>query len=153
MGGIFETKQSQKSQIDPNLNKYGTQLLDGMMMGARVDPRQAAFQGPTVAAFSPAQTAAMDASAAASNAFGIPSVSASQGLPQAKTYAGGLTGYSGAEQAMAGMSPAMMQVLNHMWRQGGIMNSGTGAAPTGAPRGAASQMDALMRGIVRGGWG
>lgn len=63
------------------------------------------YYGPSVAAFSPMQTAAMQNAADFASAFGMaPQMDVTAGMPQAQEYAGGITGYSSAplyEQAVA----------------------------------------------------
>ena len=54
------------------------------------------YYGPDVAAFSPQQTAAFEATNQMADAFGMPSGSGQQYMPQAQTFAGGMQGYSSA---------------------------------------------------------
>ena len=54
------------------------------------------YYGPDVAAFSPQQQAAFEGTNQMADAFGMPSGSGQQYMPQAQTFEGGIQGYSSA---------------------------------------------------------
>jgi len=54
------------------------------------------YYGPDVAAFSPQQQAAFEGTNQMADAFGMPSSSGQQYMPQAQTFDGGIQGYSSA---------------------------------------------------------
>lgn len=81
------------------------------------------YYGPDVAAFSPMQTQAMQATGSAAQAFGLasPSFDPLAGIPQAQEFAGGLMGYSSAplyEQSVAELQaqrPAQAAAIEGMF--------------------------------------
>jgi len=96
------------------------------------------YYGPSVAAFSPMQTAAMQNAADFASAFGMaPQMDVTAGMPQAQEYAGGITGYSSAplyEQAVAELAarrPAQAALIESQFidptsttMQQGLLNRG-----------------------------
>jgi len=93
------------------------------------------YYGPDVAAFSPMQQAAMQGTNQAALAFGMPSVDAMAGMPQAQTFAGGVQGYSSAPlyqqsvEALAANDPGLYRAMGQMF-----IDPNTGAQP-GSPFG------------------
>lgn len=83
----------------------------------------APYYGPDVAAFTPMQTQAMQATGSAAQAFGLApqGFDATAGIPQAQTYAGGLMGYSSAPlfeeslQAFRDVRPAQAAAMESMF--------------------------------------
>ena len=96
------------------------------------------YYGPSVAAFSPMQTAAMQNAADFASAFGMaPQMDVTAGMPQAQEYAGGIRGYSSAplyEQAVAELAarrPAQAALIESQFidptatnMQQGLLNRG-----------------------------
>jgi hypothetical protein len=96
------------------------------------------YYGPSVAAFSPMQTAAMQNAADFASAFGMaPQMDVMAGMPQAQEYAGGIRGYSSAplyEQAVAELAarrPAQAALIESQFidptatnMQQGLLNRG-----------------------------
>jgi len=96
------------------------------------------YYGPSVAAFSPMQTAAMQNTADFASAFGMaPQMDVTAGMPQAEEYAGGIRGYSSAplyEQAVAELAarrPAQAALIESQFidptattMQQGLLNRG-----------------------------
>lgn len=88
------------------------------------------YYGPDVAAFSPMQQAAMQGTNQAASAFGMPSVDAMAGMPQAQTFAGGVQGYSSAPlyqqsvEALAANDPGLYRAMGQMF-----IDPNTGAQP------------------------
>jgi hypothetical protein len=96
------------------------------------------YYGPSVAAFSPMQTAAMQNAADFASAFGMaPQMDVTAGMPQAQEYADGITGYSSAplyEQAVAELAarrPAQAALIESQFidptattMQQGLLNRG-----------------------------
>ena len=66
------------------------------------------YYGPDVAAFNPAQRAAMNSTGTAAKAFGLvgPKFDANKGLPRAQGYGNGIRGYSG--------QPIMQRAVNQV---------------------------------------
>lgn len=83
----------------------------------------APYYGPDVAAFTPMQAQAMQATGSAAQAFGLApqGFDATAGIPQAQTYAGGLMGYSSAPlfeeslQTFRDVRPAQAAAMESMF--------------------------------------
>ena len=67
------------------------------------------YYGPDVAAFSPQQQAAFEATDQMADAFGMPSGSGQQYMPQAQTFDGGIQGYSSAPSFEQSIDQLAMQ--------------------------------------------
>ena len=96
------------------------------------------YYGPSVAAFSPMQVAAMQSAADFGTAFGMaPQMDVAASLPEAQQFAGGISGYSSAplyEQAVAELAarrPAQAAAIESQFinpygtanQQGGLLNN------------------------------
>ena len=138
MGGLLEpgeSKSESKVEIDPRLQKSGGQMLDALMKAGGLGPMAMARQGPSVAAMNQAQRGVMDSTAQASNAFGIPAVSAAQGLPTPNySDASGLTGYNVAPMAEAQMSPEYLAMYDELFGPGGMFAGFNAPAPAAPAR-------------------
>ncbi len=74
------------------------------------------YSGPDVAAFTPMQQAAFDASNMAAQAFGLPT--ATSALPPPTQFAGGVMGYASKplyDQSVAAMRPGQRDAINSMF--------------------------------------
>tara|TARA_B100001113_G_scaffold351147_1_gene349637 strand:+ start:299 stop:742 length:444 start_codon:yes stop_codon:yes gene_type:complete len=86
------------------------------------------YYGPDVAAFSPQQQAAFEGTNQMANAFGMPSASGQQYMPQATTM-GGITGYSSGD----GFDAAVGELANRRPGQAAYIDSFTIDPMTGEP--------------------
>ena len=86
------------------------------------------YYGPDVAAFSPQQQAAFEGTNQMANAFGMPSASGQQYMPQATTM-GGITGYSSGD----GFDAAVGELANRRPGQAAYIDSSTIDPMTGEP--------------------
>ena len=124
MGSLLEPGEAvseSKTTIDPALQKRGQQMLDMLMKVGGLGPMAMNRQGPSIAAMNPAMTGVMDSTAQASNAFGIPAVSAAQSLPTPNySDASGLTGYNVAPMAQSQMSPEYMAMYDQIFGPQGM---------------------------------
>ena len=83
------------------------------------------YMGPTVAAQTPLQQAAIQNTSSAAGAFGLPGagMTGTEGMPQAQTFAGGVTGYSDfpiyeqARNMYAQYDPYNFQARNSLFGQ------------------------------------
>lgn len=129
MGGLMEggknVQESESStRIDPFLAQKSKQYLQQLEPFFNMGPQAFNYRGPSVAAFNPTQMAAMDAQAGASNAFGIPTVSAASSLPTPNyTDEMGLTGYNVFPLMQAGMSDEYRRMYNRMWGPNGQISN------------------------------
>ena len=136
MGGMLKPGKQEsesKTQIDPALQKSGQQMLDLLMKVGGAGPMAMMRQGPSVAAMNQAQRGVMDSTAAASNAFGIPAVSAAQGLPTPNYNDNlGMVGYNVAPMAVSQMSPEYMDMYNQIFGPDGMFAGFNAPAPAPA---------------------
>ena len=86
------------------------------------------YYGPDVAAFSPQQQAAFEGTNQMANAFGMPSASGQQYMPQATTM-GGITGYSSGD----GFDAAVGELANRRPGQAAYIDSFIIDPMTGEP--------------------
>ena len=86
------------------------------------------YYGPDVAAFSPQQQAAFEGTNQMANAFGMPSASGQQYMPQATTM-GGITGYSSGD----GFDAAVGELANRRPGHAAYIDSFTIDPMTGEP--------------------
>jgi hypothetical protein len=103
-GGGKGGSQQQTQQIPKFIEDYAQRNLARAEATQKIDYMP--YTGPELAAFNPTQTQAMQNQIGAAQAFGMApaGMSAMQGMPQARQYAGGVTGYSSIplyEQALA----------------------------------------------------
>ena len=95
-----------RSNTETTMPKFAeTALQQGIGMAGDVSALgYTPYYGPDVAAFSPQQQAAFEGTNQMANAFGMPSASGQQYMPEAQTFDGGIQGYSSApafEQSQA----------------------------------------------------
>jgi hypothetical protein len=104
------------------------------------------YYGPDVAALTPQQLAAMQGTNDAASAFGFATADPMAGMPQAQTFANGVTGYSSApmyEQSLAALQAARPGQFAAM--QAPFIDPITGAQP-GSPFGSGGLAGALGSG-------
>ena len=87
-----------RSNTEVTMPKFAeTTLQQGIGMAKDVSALgYTPYYGPDVAAFSPQQQAAFQGTNQMADAFGMPSASGQQYMPQAQTFDGGIQGYSSA---------------------------------------------------------
>jgi len=95
-----------RSNTEVTMPKFAeTALQQGIGMAEDVSATgYVPYYGPDVAAFSPQQQAAFEGTNQMAQAFGMPSASGQQYMPEAQTFEGGIQGYSSApafEQSQA----------------------------------------------------
>lgn len=110
------------------------------------------YYGPSVAAFTPMQTQAMQSTADAAAAFGLaPQMDVTAGLPQAQDF-GGIQGYGTGglfEQSLADLAaqqPAQTQAFNQLFM--GPQATGTGLLGNGGPMGGYTPFPINMGGAL-----
>tara|TARA_R110000751_G_scaffold158628_2_gene264309 strand:+ start:5710 stop:7704 length:1995 start_codon:yes stop_codon:yes gene_type:complete len=118
------------------------------------------YYGPEVAAFNPMQASSFRATGSAADAFGLGPAStvpsgasfgphsptwATDGMPEAQTFAGGIQGYSSApmyEEALSQLQqnrPAQYNAINNMF-----LDPITGASPTGSYAASPEQVEQMF---------
>tara|TARA_R110000803_G_scaffold41248_8_gene88768 strand:+ start:530 stop:967 length:438 start_codon:yes stop_codon:yes gene_type:complete len=91
MGGGKSSKQENKVEIDPRLEKASLGTLGGALSSASLDYQP--NRGVTVAAFAPQQMAAMQGSNQMADALGLGSAPMTSYLPRAQDAGNGIMGY------------------------------------------------------------
>lgn len=129
MGSLF----SGSTETDVKIPEFLEQgFKEGLQRGRNVaELGYMPYMGPDVAAFTPAQTSAMQNTFDASRAFGMSApTDAMAGMPQAQTFAGGIQGYSSYptfQESLAKLResrPGQMAAYDAMF-----INPQTGARP------------------------
>ena len=136
MGSFFDSDKeidNTQVQIDPALAGPSKEIIDALMQIGGVGPMAFMREGPSVAAMTPAQMGAMDATAAASNAFGIPAVSAAQSLPTPNYNQDGMVGYNVAPMVRDQMSPEYQAIYGQLFGPGGMLYRDPNPAPAPTP--------------------
>ena len=103
-GGGKGGSQSQTTQIPKSIMDVAERNLARAEQIQKIDYMP--YTGPDIAAYNPTQVQAMQNQIGAAQAFGMAPAGMQplQGMPQAQTFAGGMTGYSSAplyQQAVA----------------------------------------------------
>ena len=119
-----------RSNTETTMPKFAeTALQQGIGMAGDVSALgYTPYYGPDVAAFSPQQQAAFQGTNQMADAFGMPSASGQQYMPQATTM-GGMTGYSSGD----GFDAAVGELANRRPGQAEYLESFTIDPMTGEP--------------------
>lgn len=149
-GGGKGGSQTQKVEIPAWLEQASQENLARAKQVADIDYMP--YMGPTVAAQTPLQMAAMQNTANAAGAFGMAgsNLTGAEGMPTPQQFAGGITGYSDfpiyeqARNMYAQYDPANMAKRNALFGGAAPASSYGASAPAAAPAASLTDMERRM---------